>query len=125
MAAHRQLREGDAIIASLAPETGVARYLARLHAAEERLEGQINADGNVLQYLRLHAGQRGALSFQGRQQRVLVKQPHGLLPLFPRRLALFEQTVIEPAALLKLVFEEAALLVRGIQTVLERLTHAG
>src|SRR5260221_7597131 len=57
--------------------------LTRLQAAEERLNGHVHADRDVLQHLRLHPGQRGPFRLERRQQRVLVVEPHGLLALFP------------------------------------------
>jgi len=54
---------------------------------------------------------------------VLVLEAHRLLPLLPRRLAVFEQPGIEPATFLKLVLKQSALLFRRLQAVLERLTH--
>ena len=77
--------------------------LTRLQAAEERLNGQVHADRDVVQHLRLHPGQRGPFRLERWQQRVLVVEPHGLLALFPRRLAFFEQAIIEPAARVKLL----------------------
>src|SRR5258708_7725083 len=72
--------------------------LTRLQAAEERLNGHVRADRDVLQHLRVHPGQRGPFRLERWQQRVLVVEPHGLLALFPRRLAFFEQAIIEPSA---------------------------
>src|SRR5258708_30418250 len=75
--------------------------LTRLQAAEERLNGHVHAHRDVLQHLRVHPGQRGPFRLERWQQRVLVVEPHGLLALFPRRLAFFEQAIIEPAARVK------------------------
>src|SRR5258708_29530035 len=97
--------------------------LTRLQAAQERLNGRVHADRDVLQHLRVHPGQRGPFRLERRQQRVLVVEPHGLLALFPRRLAFFEQAIIEPAARVKLLLQKTALLVLRVQPVLARLTH--
>jgi len=63
MAAHRHLREGEAIIAAPASKTRITWRLAGFDPAEERLEGQINAHGHVLQPLRRHPRQRRTLRF--------------------------------------------------------------
>src|SRR5258708_11447009 len=97
--------------------------LTRLQAAQERLNGHVHADRDVLQHLRVHPGQRGPFRLERWQQRVLVVEPHGLLALFPRRLAFFEQAIIEPAARVKLLLQKTTLLVLRVQPVLARLTH--
>src|SRR5260370_15232053 len=97
--------------------------LTRLQAAEERLNGHVHADRDVLQHLRVHPGQRGPFRLERWQQRVLVVEPHGLLALLPGCLAFFEQVIIEPAARVKLLLQKTTLLVLRVQPVLARLTH--
>src|SRR5260370_34508363 len=93
--------------------------LTRLQAAQERLNGQVHADRDVLQHRRVHPGQRGPFRLERRQQRVLVVEPHGLPARFPRRLAFFQPAIIEPAARVKLLLQKTTLLVLRVQTVLE------
>src|SRR5258708_27846463 len=122
-AADRHLREGDAVIATLPAEAGIAWRLTRSTAAKERLEGEINADSHILQDLRLHPGKRGALSFEGGQGGVLVIEAQRLPPLLPSSATFGQQMVVQPAALLKLLLQETLLLLVRVQPVLERLTH--
>ena len=122
--ANRNLWEGDAIIASFPPQARIARGLIRFATAEECLEGKVNADGNVLERLRLHTCQREPFGFEGRQGRLLVIEAYRLLLFLPRLLALGKEVIVEPAALLKLLFQETLLLFVRVQTVLERLTYA-
>src|SRR5215813_10586339 len=67
-------------------------HLANLHdAPSSRVSSEVATYRNLLQHLRVDAGQRGPLSFECREQCVLVLEAHRLLPLLPRRLAVFEQ----------------------------------
>jgi len=54
---------------------------------------------------------------------MLVLKTHRLLSLFPGVAPRGQQVVVQPAALLKLLFEEALLLFIRVQAVLECLTH--
>src|SRR5258708_40038552 len=49
--------------------------LTRLQAADERLNGHVHADRDVLQPLRVHPGQPAPFRLERRQQRVLVVEP--------------------------------------------------
>ncbi len=92
----------------------------RLHAAEEGLEGQVKAYGNILQHLRLDVHQREPLCFERGQGRLLVIEPQRLLALFPRVAPL---CIVQPAALLKLLVEEALLLLVRVETIPEGLMN--
>src|SRR5258706_3140542 len=123
-AADWHLREGEAVVAPLATEAGIAWLLAGFATAEESLEGEVDAHGHVLQHLRLHTGHRPTRGFERGQFALLVIQAYRLLPLFPGSAALGQQVVIQPAAFLKLLRQEALLLLGRIQAVLGRLSPA-
>src|ERR1700756_2126388 len=72
---------GDTSVAPLTPETRIARRFTGLHAAEEHLEGEVYAHGDILQNLRLDLSQRRMSRFKGRQPRLLVVEAHRLLAL--------------------------------------------
>jgi len=122
--ANRHLREGEAIVAARATKAGIARFFACFAPTEVGLEGQINAHRDVLQYLRVNTCQCGSFGLERWQGPLLVVQAYCLLSLLPSHLALGEEMVIQPAALLQLLSEEVLLLLGRIQAVLERLTHS-
>ena len=86
-----------------------------MHALEGPLQHLINARRDVLrrdvlQDLQLHPRQRGAFRLERRQTRRLTAAVQRFVPPFPGITSLGEQLVIQPAALLQLVFEETLLL---------------
>lgn len=70
VAADRHLRDGEALGAPRAANAWRPGRLADGAAAAERLEGQVDAHGDMLQHLRLDAGQRGPFGFEGGQGKV-------------------------------------------------------
>ena len=81
------------------------------------MERQIDTHRDVLQDLRLDSRARGPLGFQDRQHPMLIGEPQRLVAFLPGPLACFEQAVVEQAAFLQLLFEEAALLFGRVQAV--------
>src|SRR5487761_2360901 len=122
-AANRNLREGDAVIATLATKARIARRFPCLHAAEDPLEGEVNADGDILQHLRVDSGQCRALCFERGQGCLLIIQTARLVSLFPGIAPFRKQVIVQPTALLQLLVEEALLLRVRIEAILECLTH--
>lgn len=59
-----RLRKGEAVIAAFPTEARIARLFASLNPAEERLKSKVNADGNILQDLRMYAGKGRPLFFE-------------------------------------------------------------
>jgi hypothetical protein len=123
LAADRHLGKRDAVVAAHAAKARIAGRVASSAAAEERLEGQINAHGHILQDPRLHARQTGPLRFESGQRSVLVIQAHRLLALLPRIAALGQQMVVQPAAFLKLLLQASLLRGCRVESVREGLTH--
>lgn len=114
---------GETIIASLSLKPGIPRLLTRFTAAEKCLEGQVNADGNILQHLGVDGGERGALLFQ--------EWIGGLLPVAGQALALvligrfpcLKQVVIEPAALFQSGLKRFELFLGRVESILKVLEH--
>ena len=123
LAADGNLRKCEAIVTVLAPKAWIARCLSHFDAAEERLEGEVNAHGDILQHLRLNACQRRPFGFQRGQARSLIVVTQRLLPLFPSIAPFRKQVVVQPATLLKLLIKEALLLLVRIEAILECLKH--
>jgi hypothetical protein len=92
------LRIGECVIAPPASEAGIARLLARLHAAEEGLEGALDAQDHVLQDLGIHLGVFRTCHLQVRQFRLLLIVGDGDVAAFPGRLALFQGSIVEVTA---------------------------
>ncbi|HEY7021044.1 MAG TPA: hypothetical protein VH349_08005 [Ktedonobacterales bacterium] len=124
LAADWDLGIGEAVVAALAPKTGIPWRLACPHTAKEGLKGEVNAYRDVLQHLRLNLGKGGSLHFERRQGRLLIVEAQRFLPPLPCIPARSEQVIEQPATFLQLLREEALLLLIRVQTVLERLTHA-
>jgi len=72
----------------------------------------------------MDTSERGSGRFEQRQGRLLVIEPQRLLALFPGVAPGSQQPIVQPAALVKLLLEEALLLLVWIQATRERLTHA-
>ncbi len=123
LATDRHLGGGDAVIAALAAKTRASRFLASTHASEERLEGEVDANRDVLQHLRLHRRQRSTGHLEHGQRRLLVIEAQRRLPLFPSITAFGQQYIVQPAAFLKLLLKETLLLLIRVQTIFEHLTY--
>jgi len=120
--ANRNLLGGDAVIPPT--PTWIARLLTSLHPAKEGLERQITAHDDVLQDLRMDTGQCWTSGFDRGQGRRLIGETQRLLALLPCVTACGQQMIVQPAALLTLLVEEALPLPGRAQALRERLTHA-
>jgi hypothetical protein len=96
--------------------TGFA--LARLHAAEERFERQIDTQLNILQDLAMHQLERTPLGFPIRKQGLRFIQPKRLLAVSPGISPRGKGLVVDPATLLKLLLKETLLASAQMQAVL-------
>ena len=100
----------DRVVPTRPSEAGVAWTLTSLAPAEERLESQVYSDSHILQHLGVYLPECGVLFLEGRKSGVEVVQREGSMALLPLVLALCEQMVVEPAALLKYVTHLSGLL---------------
>ena len=127
LAATGNLWKGEARIPLLPAKARIARrratLLYRLDTAKEGFEGKFNPHGDVLQNLCVDPGQSDPFRFQRRQTRLLVIKSVGCLAFLPSSFAFCEEVIVQPAALLKLLSEEALLLLIGQETIFERLQH--
>jgi hypothetical protein len=113
----------EAIIAPFAPETRIARFFTCLAPSEKRLKGQINADGYVLQDLRVDSVESGASLFEYRIGGLLLIARQLFAFLLKCDLATFKQVVVEPTALFQRLVELGFLLFGWVYPVLKHLTH--
>ena len=119
------LREGEAIVSTLTLETGETRVLGVLSdSSEECLEGQVNAQRNVLQDLGMHSSEGRTFLLQNRKRLVLLKTGERNTVSFIGRLAHFQQVVIEPTTLFKGFVELLLLLLGRIDAILKHFQHA-
>src|SRR5690349_18582142 len=92
------LRIGEAVIAALPLKARIACCLSVFDALEERLEGALHPQDDVLQDLRIDFDVFQALRFQVGQFCLLLIVRRALaLPTLPPRLALFQGHIIEPS----------------------------
>src|SRR5262249_19271458 len=123
LAAARYLRVCQASIPPMSTKTRISLVLIRLHATKERFECQVNPYRDILQRLGVDLSQLRTDRFEDGQPRSLIVIAQRLLALFPRITAFGQQMIVEPAALLKLLFKEALLLLVRVQTILEHLKN--
>ena len=121
--AKARLREGEASIAVLAPETWVSRFFSGLASAEERFKSQVDAYCDILKDLRMHAFQGGTLVLQDRKGFLLLIERKGLALLLPGITPLFQQVIIQPTTLFKRRFQGFDLLFIGKESILKGFTH--
>lgn len=121
--AKARLREGERVIAVAATEAGKARFLTALAASEKGFERQINANGNILQHLRMDLFKRGAFLFQQGIRTLLsiARQTDTLLlvGVFP----LLKQAVVEPTAFIKCTVQLVKLFLGRIDAILKHFQH--
>jgi len=79
-----RLRIAKRVVPFAPTEARIARRLTCLHATKERLKGEVNPNGHVLQDLAMHAGQRRALGFERPKGGPLLRRALDLCPS-PRR----------------------------------------
>ena len=116
------LREGEAIVAISPTTTRVARIFTGFTASKECLEGQVNTDGDILQYLRMSTFKRGAFLCQDRIGRLLLVARETFSRLRVGMLAHLPQVIIQPTTLIKGLVELVKLLPRWIYSILKHFT---
>ena len=122
--AKTRLREGEAVIASIAFEARKTRFLSMFCAAsEEGLHGQIDPHRYVLQDLGMHAIKGSAFSFQEHKGLLLLKERQARTILLIGVFALPKQVVIEPTALFKGGIELVYLFLGREYPVLKHFAH--
>src|SRR5205814_1787558 len=92
--AKARLRKREGVIAVLTTKTGIARIFPGLTTPEKRFESQIDAYCHVLQDLRMHAFEGGALLFQDRKGFLLLIKRERFPLLLPSITAFFQQMII-------------------------------
>src|SRR5262249_17996553 len=116
---------GEGMIAVPALEAGRARLLARLHPAEERLIGAIEADQHVLQDMRVDGSivwERGAQVLQ--LGFLLEAGRRFTLATLPPRLALLQGGIVERATAPEHLLQRPLLCGRRFQLLLKGLARA-
>ena len=117
------LREAKTIVAIMPTKPRIARRFPGFHAAEEGLEGQINAHSDVLQHLGMHRLEGRTVSFQYRECGDLPVAGQTLPTLLIGILAVLQQVVIEPTTLIKGLIELLNLLLGRIQAIRKHFMH--
>ena len=117
------LREGHRIIPPTTTEPWIAGFCPSFAAAKERLEGQIDTLGHVLQDLGMGSIQKGMCGFPWRQQTLRCKIRDRALFLFPRLLTHFERSVVDPTTCLKALFKGLLLCMCRTETVFHDFSH--
>src|SRR5689334_6658082 len=92
------LRKGEAIVASPALEAWIARCLTSCDAAEERLEGAVKPQDDILQDVSVNLTERWTRRFEsGQFGLLLVITSPNALSAFPPEFALFQCDIVERA----------------------------
>ena len=123
LAAAGCLGKGETIVAPGATEPGIAWLLSGPHPSEEGLQRQVNAEGHVLEHLAVDRLQGWPLCLQWDEALMLVVEGDAGAACFPGQLALFQQAVVEPAALFQCLVHHVPLFGCGVEPVQECLTH--
>ena len=117
------LRKTKRVVAPFPFETRVSRGLPSLAPSEEGFEGEINADRDVLQDVRVYHVQGGTLFFQDREGIDLPIARQTLAFLLPYVFTHFKQVVIEPTTLFKRCLKAFVLFLGGIDPILKVFVH--
>jgi hypothetical protein len=107
--AEAALRIGEAVIATRAFKARKAGFASRLAAAKERLIGQIDAHGNILQDLGMNRSQRGALGFEHRIGLLLLKARERNSIALIGGVAHLKQLIIQEATLFQMRLQRSLL----------------
>ncbi len=118
-----RLRKGEASIASLAFEAGIAWLFTCAASAKEGLERQINPDRHILQDLGMNRLKRRTFLFEERIGGLLLVARQALAILFVDFLAFVQQVVVEPTALFQCLVELMKLLLGWVEPILQHFTH--
>jgi len=113
------LRIAEAIIASVALKSGVARFLTCFASAKKRLECQVNADSHILKDLRVNRFERRTFCFQYRKRIDLFIAGQTFAFLLIGSLAFLKQVIVQPSALCKCLVKQSLLLLCRIQAILK------
>jgi hypothetical protein len=117
------LGESETVIAVTPSETRIAGLLTRLDSSEEGFERQIDANGYILQDLRMHFVEGRTILFQRRKRVDLPIAGERLSVLLIGRFAFLQQVIIEPMAFIENVIQGSGLLLRWVYAVLKHLMH--
>lgn len=117
------LRKGERSVASFPTKTRVSRVFTGLASPEECLESKIDPNGNILEHLRMHRVEGGALFFQYRIGCLLLIARQALASLLIGRFAHFKQMIVEPSALFKRCLKLFCVAFCRVDPVLEHLYH--
>lgn len=123
LAAGRNLWEGHAVVAMLAAKARKARFFSSLATSKERLESQVDTNGDVLQNLRMNVGQEWAFCLENWQAGMLFVQGRPFASLFVDGLAFFKKLIVEPTAFVQRCFKNSLLLWCGEQAIFKTFTH--
>lgn len=119
------LRKRHRVIPTLAAKAWVPRFLTGFAATEKGLEGEINPQCHVLQYLRVNAQQLRTSSLELRQGNRLLVVIQGFLVLFVGLLPLIEEMIVQTPTFLKLILKLMSLFFGGVESVFHGLKHRG
>src|SRR5205085_3461702 len=96
------LREGEGVVSVLSLETREAGFFGMLFdTTEERLKGQIDAHGNILQDLGMHRIEGRSFVFENGKRILLLKTGERDTVSLIGGFTHFQQVVIEPPTLFK------------------------
>jgi len=114
---------GEAIIAVLALEAGIAWGFTSFDTAEERLKSQIKSYSDMLQDLGVDGCKGGPFLFQGGIGGMLLVERQALTSLLIGGSALCKQMIIQPTALFERLIERCFLLFCGVDPVPKHFMH--
>jgi hypothetical protein len=92
------LFEGEAVVPTLAPKSGIPRLLTRFYSAKEGLESLIHTCLHILQHLRVHAFQIRMRLFPDREQYMRITQRKRFPLLLPGMFANTQRFIVNPTA---------------------------
>ena len=118
-----ELGIGETIIPIIPLEAGIARLSARFHSPEESTEGFVQPVGYILKDLGIDEFEAGMLCFKLGDVLALLKVGQRFLLLIPSISAFLQKSVIQPAALIEVGFQNFSLVFGGIQSIFKRLIH--
>jgi hypothetical protein len=117
------LRERERVVAVMSAKPGKTRLLTRFPSTKECLKGEVNANSNILQDLRMDLFEGGTLLFQ--------QWVRGLLPIARQTgpilliggFSLLKQVVVQPTAFIKRFIQLVGLLLCRENPVLKNFKH--
>jgi len=115
---------GEGIVPVITTESWVSRFFAGLNSPKESPERKVKPCGNILKALAVDFFKKWLFLFECFEGVTLVEARKGFLLRFPTVLALFKQTVIQPATRIKCLVESCGLFVVWIDSVFEGFSHS-